>query len=305
MVFLWLLPNEEVELDRNADGIVVLTGGTSRVTDALELLAAGRGKRLLITGVNPGTTTTDIARQVAGYAASGMLRRPRLFRDQHARQCRGDTPLGHRSWLPLAHHRHLRLPHAAGARRDRASASGSRSVPLSRSFPTACASSRGGQTAHHATGTVGIFQIPIRQSAHAFNSVAAEAGATIVFPTRGPTAHRLLGGGVRHLNHGVLSCSSRPLEPLQRAVLCEHQRSHARRAADPCNAAFVRARRLALLCAEHVWLLRVVCRIEVEWRGLKKFRKERESSPPSISPCGRPLRCSRSLRTRPSSSNAS
>src|SRR6516225_3238426 len=65
--FLWLLPDEEVVLDRNADGIVVLTGGTSRVADALELLAAGRGKRLLISGVNPGTTTTDIARQTAGY----------------------------------------------------------------------------------------------------------------------------------------------------------------------------------------------------------------------------------------------
>ncbi|HEY1746547.1 MAG TPA: YdcF family protein [Xanthobacteraceae bacterium] len=65
--FLWLLPTGEVELDRNADGIVVLTGGTSRITDALELLAAGRGKRLLITGVNPGTTTADIARQFADY----------------------------------------------------------------------------------------------------------------------------------------------------------------------------------------------------------------------------------------------
>jgi uncharacterized SAM-binding protein YcdF (DUF218 family) len=54
-------------LDRSADGIVVLTGGTSRVTDALELLAAGRGKRLLITGVNPGTTTADIGRQAPGY----------------------------------------------------------------------------------------------------------------------------------------------------------------------------------------------------------------------------------------------
>jgi uncharacterized SAM-binding protein YcdF (DUF218 family) len=67
LAFLWLLPNEEVVLNRNADGIVVLTGGTSRVTDALELLAAGRGKRLLITGVNPGTTTADIAHQVAGF----------------------------------------------------------------------------------------------------------------------------------------------------------------------------------------------------------------------------------------------
>jgi len=67
VAFLWLLPREEVVLDRSADGIVVLTGGTSRVTDGLELLAAGRGKRLLITGVNPGTTTSDIARQVANY----------------------------------------------------------------------------------------------------------------------------------------------------------------------------------------------------------------------------------------------
>ena len=65
--FLWLLPDEEVVLDRNADGIVVLTGGTSRVADALELLAAGRGKRLLISGVNPGTATSDIAHQAAGY----------------------------------------------------------------------------------------------------------------------------------------------------------------------------------------------------------------------------------------------
>ena len=54
-------PASEIALDRNADGIVVLTGGNSRVTDALELLASGRGKRLLITGVNPGTTTGDIA----------------------------------------------------------------------------------------------------------------------------------------------------------------------------------------------------------------------------------------------------
>ena len=67
VVFLGLLPSEEVALDRNADGIVVLTGGTSRITDALELLAAHRGKRLLITGVNPGTTIADISHQVSGY----------------------------------------------------------------------------------------------------------------------------------------------------------------------------------------------------------------------------------------------
>jgi uncharacterized SAM-binding protein YcdF (DUF218 family) len=62
-----LLPNQEIALGQNADGIVVLTGGDSRVTDALELLASGRGKRLLITGVNTGTTTTDIARHTVDY----------------------------------------------------------------------------------------------------------------------------------------------------------------------------------------------------------------------------------------------
>src|SRR5712691_3972278 len=49
--FVWRVPDGEVELTRNAEGIVVLTGGASRVVDAIELLAAGRGQRLLITGV--------------------------------------------------------------------------------------------------------------------------------------------------------------------------------------------------------------------------------------------------------------
>jgi uncharacterized SAM-binding protein YcdF (DUF218 family) len=65
--FIWLLPNQQGTFDQSADGIVVLTGGDSRVNDALELLASGHGKRLLITGVNTGTTTTDIARQTVDY----------------------------------------------------------------------------------------------------------------------------------------------------------------------------------------------------------------------------------------------
>ena len=65
--FIWRLPDQEIKLDRNADGIVVLTGGDSRVSDALALLAAGRAKRLLISGVYTGTTTSDIARQMVDY----------------------------------------------------------------------------------------------------------------------------------------------------------------------------------------------------------------------------------------------
>src|ERR1700751_4515085 len=65
--FIWHVPSQEIVLDRNADGIVVLTGGDSRVSDAFELLASGRGKRLLISGVYAGTTTNDIRRQVVDY----------------------------------------------------------------------------------------------------------------------------------------------------------------------------------------------------------------------------------------------
>ena len=65
--FIWELPDQQIELVRNADGIVVLTGGDSRVSDGLALLAAGRAKRLLISGVYTRTTSSDIARQVVDY----------------------------------------------------------------------------------------------------------------------------------------------------------------------------------------------------------------------------------------------
>jgi uncharacterized SAM-binding protein YcdF (DUF218 family) len=68
--FLWFVasvPTEEVSIDRPADGIVVLTGGASRIADAIELLAAGRGKRLLISGVHPTTSSNELARLSPAY----------------------------------------------------------------------------------------------------------------------------------------------------------------------------------------------------------------------------------------------
>lgn len=63
--FLWFIsrvPTDEVALDRNADGIVALTGGASRIADAIELLASGRGKRLLISGAYRATNSNEISR---------------------------------------------------------------------------------------------------------------------------------------------------------------------------------------------------------------------------------------------------
>lgn len=62
VLFASTIPREEVDFHRSADGIVALTGGTSRIADAVELLTAGRGQRLLISGVNPSTTPAELIR---------------------------------------------------------------------------------------------------------------------------------------------------------------------------------------------------------------------------------------------------
>jgi uncharacterized SAM-binding protein YcdF (DUF218 family) len=65
--FYWFvsqMPVVEVSPSRKADGIVVLTGGALRISDALELLASGHGRRLLISGVNRNTRSYEIARLV-------------------------------------------------------------------------------------------------------------------------------------------------------------------------------------------------------------------------------------------------
>jgi uncharacterized SAM-binding protein YcdF (DUF218 family) len=66
--FVLSIPSEEVTLDRNADGIVVLTGAAARIPDSIELLAAQRGKRLLISGVHRDTRAREIARLTPLYS---------------------------------------------------------------------------------------------------------------------------------------------------------------------------------------------------------------------------------------------
>lgn len=73
--FLWfvaiLARAEPDPSPRNADAIVALTGGQSRVSDATDLLARGSARRLLITGVHPQTSRGEIARKLG--ASRGLL----------------------------------------------------------------------------------------------------------------------------------------------------------------------------------------------------------------------------------------
>ena len=106
---------------RAADGIVVLTGGEHRLSEAARLLAEGRGKRLLISGANRMATREDLHRK------SGLA--PALF------DCCVDigydalTTSGNaqetKAWasgqaVHPADHRDLELPHAAQPHRARA-----------------------------------------------------------------------------------------------------------------------------------------------------------------------------------------
>jgi len=59
-VFAQKVSTANMPVDPRADAIVVLTGGTERISQALTLLDEGRARRLLISGVHPGTTRDQI-----------------------------------------------------------------------------------------------------------------------------------------------------------------------------------------------------------------------------------------------------
>jgi len=62
LIFVGALARHERMPPDRADGIVALTGGAQRIGDAIDLLAGGYGRRLLITGVNERTSRDEIAR---------------------------------------------------------------------------------------------------------------------------------------------------------------------------------------------------------------------------------------------------
>ena len=60
IVFANSVDREHAVPQGSADGIAVLTGGVARIDEAMKLLAEGKAKRVLITGVNRTTTTEEL-----------------------------------------------------------------------------------------------------------------------------------------------------------------------------------------------------------------------------------------------------
>ena len=67
LLFATGIPRTERPPQHTADGIVALTGGASRISDAMDLLARNFGNRLLISGVNPATRPSELIRLTPEY----------------------------------------------------------------------------------------------------------------------------------------------------------------------------------------------------------------------------------------------
>lgn len=67
LLFAAGIPRTETPPQHTADGIVALTGGASRISDAMDLLARNFGKRLLISGVNPATRPSELIKLTPEY----------------------------------------------------------------------------------------------------------------------------------------------------------------------------------------------------------------------------------------------
>ncbi len=62
IVFASSLGSKDAVTIQKADAIVAFTGGSDRISDAVELLASGRGDRLLISGVNLSTSVERLSK---------------------------------------------------------------------------------------------------------------------------------------------------------------------------------------------------------------------------------------------------
>lgn len=71
--FLWFaanLPTAPEQPEQRTDAIVVLTGGAERVAEGLHLLASGKAKMLLVSGVHPDVTVGELLAQAPDVPAS-------------------------------------------------------------------------------------------------------------------------------------------------------------------------------------------------------------------------------------------
>ena len=66
ILFTFTLGKPASKAAARTDGIVVITGGSGRIEHGIEVLKAGRAKRLLVAGADPAVTKRDLVRRLGG-----------------------------------------------------------------------------------------------------------------------------------------------------------------------------------------------------------------------------------------------
>lgn len=129
--FAWFIRNagQAADVPPRADGIVALTGGADRVATALHLLADGRARRLLISGVG-GAAEFNALAHLAGADASLA---PRVTLGRTALSTHGNAQET-ADWVQSYHIESL-IVVTAGYHMPRALAELSRAVPSVRLMP--------------------------------------------------------------------------------------------------------------------------------------------------------------------------
>ena len=294
-------PSQQVALDRNADGIVVLTGGTSRVS-----------RRARTARLRPRQAAAHHRRQSRHH---DRRHRPRSRQLRPLPACCVDldysalNTLGNamqaRRWA-LEHGFHSLIVVTSAYHMPRALAELVAPASRRRSHPVP---GRLRSLAHRAVvverhndqaGAVGISQISFRQGAHAVrhrcgdsapSTRAVRAAALNALADRSSVsrstsilARSILFNVLFYVNLTVHMFVALPTLVLPYPFLRAFIRSYARTS---------------------LWLLRVVCGTKVEWRGARENSTDgAASSPANINRCGRHSRSTPCSTIRPTSSSA-
>ena len=118
LVFLWLVgltafaahimgmeEPKAAEVTKTTDAIVVLTGGSERITMGFELLNAGKAKKLFISGVHTGLTLDQL---IGKFPVSAKLRQCCITLGHAANTTFGNA-VETREWVETEHIHSLRL----------------------------------------------------------------------------------------------------------------------------------------------------------------------------------------------------
>jgi len=108
LLFVWNIADfAELSFDAlgETDGIVVLTGGSERLGAGLQLLEAGKGKKLFISGVHPGLTLEHLT---AGQNVPKELRACCIILGHEAASTMGNAEET-LTWMTLEDYHSLRL----------------------------------------------------------------------------------------------------------------------------------------------------------------------------------------------------